>query len=234
MAKKTITNKQYYNNNKRIRELLEQDFEKLISYNGKRHIWNESGEILMSPTRFISFFRELNMAKIPFQRLEEAKTIGIQVMLCLEQFHNERIRDLDLIDYLSEQVRQCFIALINLFISLDWTIKAVEKHIGNGTWHCFVDCIVSDSNNIYSFVEIKTRSNFEITYFDKIQLAMNMQIGGKQILRGYLVIINKKTYEAKEFLLSKQETNILLRQVSDIFRIMQVPNYCLIPRNYKK
>ena len=75
MAKKTITNKQYYNNNKKIRELLEQDFEQLISYNGKRHIWNESGEILMSPTRFISFFRELNMAKIPFQRLEEAKTI---------------------------------------------------------------------------------------------------------------------------------------------------------------
>lgn len=228
------TNKIIQMNNKTIKNVINENYEQFIEFNGERHYNTRSKCVLLSPTRFLKTWTDILIFKIPKQQLEIASTIGKQVMLCLEEAFNKQIKDLDKINYLSEQIKEMFFSLMQFFIDNKWKIKAVEKHICNDTWHCFVDCIIRDEFSILNFVEIKTRGNNDLRLTDKLQLAMNMCIAGENVRCGYVLIINKNNYKITKHKVLIKDVKLLLTYMNSWFRAMKLEKYMLGSNCYKK
>ncbi len=191
-AKKQIINKQIQKNNTRLREVIEIDFDKQIEVIDVRSYHKETKALLLSPTRVIGYFSEPALDKIPRNILQETSAIGSDLMQQLEYLHKHKCKDIEKVPYLSEVSKEMFWALIQFMIDNQWQIKAVEKHVTNGYWHCYIDLIVRDHQMNLIVCEIKTRSNNESKLSDKLQLVLNMRIAGVNNY-GYLVIINRKT-----------------------------------------
>lgn len=219
-------------NSKQIKQVLNTVYDSWIIPHEERHIHKITNAVLLSPTRFLRTWTELSLFKIPNQVLEPLRVVGEQLMLCLEEMHSNKITDLSEINYLSIEVENMFRALVQFLIDNKMKIKAVEKHVTNGYWHCYVDLIVSIPKDTIYVCEIKTRSNHDIRVSDKLQLAMNMLIMGDRVKYGYVIIINRKDYTVSKHRVRIIEMQKLLSAINMWFVEMKLNGYMLGGRTY--
>lgn len=224
--KKQIANQQTIDNNNKIKAILQYDYDNDIVFNGERHTHIKTKALLLSPTRFLSNFVDPNFARIPKDILEIARIEGVETMRALEYTFKNNVKDLAKVPFLSEKIKLIFYTLINCFIDNKWKIKAVEKHISNGYWHCYVDAIIRDQHCNLIFIEIKTRSNNDIRLADKMQLVLNMKIANLNYY-GYVVVINKKSFEYKVYRITFREVERILNMFFRIFKELELNNYIL-------
>lgn len=223
MNKKQVINKEILKNNNIIKEAIDKNYDNEIEVIDQRSYHKETKNLLISPTRLINTFTEQSIVKIPKNILNEAAAIGSDLMHQLEYAFTNKVKDISKINYLCEQSKQMFWALVQFLINNNWEIKAVEKHITNGYFHSYIDMIVRNHEMRLIVCEIKTRSNNEVKLSDKLQLMLSMRILGVD-REGYVIIINRKTYEVTYHKVFWQEMRLIVKRIIELFSLLGANN----------
>lgn len=224
--KKQIANQTTVKNNNNIKQALATDFDELIDRTQyEKAFWKETKQLLLSPTRFLHIASRVKMANIPNNILEVAKVEGVEVMKSLEYIYNNKINNLEQVNFLSDKIKNMTMSIIQAMIERKWKIKAIEKTISNGYWYGSVDCVVRDEHCNLALVEIKTRGNDEIRITDIIQLMIYGRTIGANNL--YLMICNKKTMETKVHRIVINKNKKALSIINTYLKLLELDKYCL-------
>ena len=158
------------------------------------------------------------LSVVPEQILDTAREIGKEFMEKLQYIFDNKIVDIENVDYSTSQIRNMIIAFYNHLVRGKYKLLAVEKLITNLKWIGFIDCVVLNSRkNQYEIWEIKTRSqNKDVRESDFFQLNLYGGILNNRFITKKVIIVNKNTFEVIEYPL---KSNMFLMRINNM-----VPN----------
>lgn len=221
-------NKQQWENAKYLNRVVHYDYEQHIFQ--KDDTWyykygKNKKRPMLSVSTWLKAYNKIKLDGIPHQTLEVARIEGQALMYWLEFIWKNKIKDISSLNYESQKIQEMVFGVIQCLIDNNLKIVAIEKHITNGFWHGYIDLVVKDKSQLFSIVEIKTRSGFEVRDTDTLQLLVYKKIIN---FSGacYVMVVDKITRTAKLF---KQDT---LRKFELLSNIINRPLEALNMKEY--
>lgn len=221
-------NKQQWDNSKYLNRAVHYDYEQHMFQ--RDDIWfykygKNKKRPLLSLSSWLKTYNKIKLADIPFQILEQARVEGSALMYWLEYIWKNKIKNIDDLNYESQKIQEMVFSVIQCLIDNNFKIVAIEKHVTNGYWHGYIDLIVKNKLQLFSLVEIKTRTGFEVRDTDTLQLLVYKKIinfSGSC----YVMVVDKTTRTAKLF---KQDT---LRKYELLSNVVNRPLEALNLKDY--
>lgn len=164
------------------------------------HLYYKSKRLL-SWSAYNRGLSDCMLSGIPESVLDNARAIGSEFMEKLQYIFDNKILDIENVEYSTSQIRNMIIAFYNHLVKGKYKLLAVEKLITNFKWVGFIDCVVLNSRkNQYEIWEIKTRSsNKDIKDSDFFQLNLYGGILNNRYITKKVIIVNRNTFEIVEY-----------------------------------
>lgn len=156
-------------------------------------------KILISPSGVFSYFIKKKLEQIPTPILDQATEFGSNFMIYLsKKLADKPITDLRMPFSDFEKHEALFTNLINLLQNLGIKkITGVEKQVEGDIWHGDLDIECDDC-----FVELKTRSNFNLEPLTIFQCEVYKKITGKKY---FIIYANRKNNLCMELKPTKKQ-----------------------------